>query len=52
MANKLMESVPLADLNAEKRISLKEIFSLTVTRNPEKRLSDIGKLMPLFGQEK
>jgi serine/threonine protein kinase len=52
IANILMESVPLVDLNSEFRIHLKEIFSLTVQLNPEKRISDVGKLVGLFEQER
>jgi len=52
LANTLMESVSLADFNAEHRIRLKEFFSLTVTINPEKRTSDFGRLLYLLGRER
>jgi len=48
LANQLMESVPLSELTAEHRIHLKEIFSLTVPRDPEKRTSDLYKLVKLL----
>ena len=35
LANHFIESVPLADLNTEQRVYLKEFFSLTVPLNPE-----------------
>jgi serine/threonine protein kinase len=52
MANQLMESVPLVGLNGKHRIHLKEFFSLTVPLNPEKRTSNLRKLVRLLSQER
>jgi len=49
-AAQLMHSVP--DLNADYMIYLKEFFSLTVPLNPEKRTSDLGKLVGLLRQDR
>jgi len=51
IANQLIESVALADLNTERRIRLKEFFSLTVPLNPDKRTSDVGRLLGLLCQK-
>jgi hypothetical protein len=50
-ANKLIDSMP-AELNVELRIRLKEVFSCTVLLNPERRTSDIGKVVHLFNKER
>ena len=50
IANRLMES--MSGLNTEQRVRLKEFFSLTVSLNPEKRTSDVGKLVSLLDQER
>ena len=52
IANRHIDSVPLAELDDEHRICLKEFFNLTVRYNPKERLSDIEKLASLFGQER
>jgi len=52
IACQLMESVPLAGLNDEHRIRLKEFFSLTVQLKPGKRTSDLEKLVGLLSQDK
>ena len=52
IANQLLESVPLAGLNAMHRIRLKEFFSLTVLRNPEKRTSKFARLVSLLSQKR
>jgi len=49
IANQLMESMP--DLNPEYRIRLKELFSVTLPLNPEKRTSDLGKSVGFLSQE-
>ena len=52
IASQLIESVPLARMNAGRRLSLNEFFSLTVPLNPEKRTSDLGKLIVLLCPER
>jgi serine/threonine protein kinase len=52
VVDQLMESMPLSDLNTEHRIRLREFFSLTVLLNPEKRTSDVGRLLGLFNKER
>jgi len=52
IASQLMDSVSLADLNADYRIRLKEFFSLTVPLNPEKRTSDLGKVIVLLSPKR
>jgi hypothetical protein len=52
IANQLLESVPLAGLNSMHRIRLKEFFSLTVLRNPEKRTSKFARLVSLLSQKR
>ncbi|KAF8538086.1 hypothetical protein BDD12DRAFT_911052 [Trichophaea hybrida] len=49
IANQLILSMP--DMNTEHQIRLKEFFSLTVQMDPEKRTSNLGKLVRLFNQE-
>jgi serine/threonine protein kinase len=52
VANQLMESVSVgAGLNAKHKSRLQIFFSLTVPLNPEKRTTDIAKLLGLLGQE-
>jgi len=51
LANQLMESVQLMGLNAEHRIRLKELFSLTVKLSPRKGTSDLRKLVCLLSQK-
>jgi serine/threonine protein kinase len=50
IANQYMETVPMADLNAEQRIHLKQFFSSTITFDPKKRTSDLGRLMVIIRQ--
>jgi serine/threonine protein kinase len=52
LANQLMELVPLAGLNLENRILLKEIFSWTVQRRPERRTSDLKRVVGLLRNER
>jgi len=52
IASQLMDSVSLADLNADYRIRLNEFFSLTVPLNPEKRTSDLGKVIVLLSPKR
>jgi len=40
IAKQLIQSMP--GLNAGRKIQLNHLFSLTVSRNSEKRISDIG----------
>ena len=51
-AGQLIDSISLPRLNAEHTIYLKEFFSLTVSLNPEKRTSDLGKLVGLLSTER
>jgi len=48
IANQLIES--MSCLNTEHRIRLKEFFNLTLQYNPEKRSSDLGKLVALLSK--
>ena len=50
IAHQLTESTP--GIKDEYRIRLKELFSLTLQLNPEKRTSDLGKLVGLLDQER
>jgi serine/threonine protein kinase len=52
ITNELIDSIPLVGLNAEIRISLKEFFHLTLSLNPEKRTSDVEKLVCLLCKER
>jgi hypothetical protein len=52
IANQLLESVPLASLDVMHRIRLKEFFSLTVLRNPEKRTFNFARLVGLLSQKR
>jgi len=51
-AKHLMESVQLASFNNEHRTRLKEFFSLTVPLNPEKRTSNLSRLVGLLSHER
>ena len=49
IANHLVESMP--GLNVEYGIRLKEIFSLTLPLNPEKRTNDLAKVIGVFSEK-
>ena len=51
IANKFIDSIPLAGFSTEHRIRLKEFFNLTVQLSPENRTSDLGNLVGLLSQE-
>jgi hypothetical protein len=51
IANKFIDSIPLAGFHTEHRIRLKEFFNLTVQLSPENRASDVGNLVGLLSQE-
>jgi hypothetical protein len=46
----LMASTSLVGLNTERKVRLKEFFTLTISRNPEKRTLDMEKLVGLLSQ--
>ncbi|KAF8535947.1 hypothetical protein BDD12DRAFT_912479, partial [Trichophaea hybrida] len=50
IAEKLVHSIP--DLSALERAGLIEFFCLTLTRNPENRTLDIGKLLAILCEER
>jgi len=49
IVNQLIEL--MSDLNTERRIRLKEFFSLTLQLDPQKRTSDVGKLVCLLSNQ-
>jgi len=52
IVNQFLDSRSLAGLNADHRNRLKEIFSVTVTLNLDKRSSDFRYLLDLLSQER
>ena len=50
IVNDFVESMP--GLNVEYQIRLKEIFSLTLPHNPEKRTCDLSRVISLLSEEK
>jgi len=52
IAIKLMASTSLVGLNTERKVRLKEFFTLTISRNPEKRTLDMEKLVGLLSQRR
>ena len=50
IANRLLESMP--GLDVEYTIRLKEIFNLTLARNPGKRTYDLARVISLLSQKK
>jgi serine/threonine protein kinase len=52
IAKQLIESVLPADFDEQRRIHLKEFFSLTIFLEPEKRTSDLKRLINLLSYER